>query len=338
MKSFYLKTVVAAVLVGATAVVLGAGPGAGGGGGKGGGGGGGGPPEGHGNRPDSEAGFSLSLPATFAGGQGQFTALLCGEDECYVIKSPDKDPVAYPYDCADTHDGQVCVGPGNYFVQRDAAWQAPCQVATATTVAAMAKWGDNLAGGDAMLKVGSPIRVELLLWDAELSAGQPGYNVVKLQPHELDRMADYGHLATGGEGSWAAIEYMVGETYAGDKVIGEFVGTFQGIVYDPAARLTIEKLDAAGGTPVMTIVDEPAGGEINATGKIVYGYNLRVTENGVYRITYKTPNVTMTCIDASADCSMGNATFLEIAVPSDGGGGEGEDVLVTSTRGGKKGK
>ena len=33
----------------------------------------------------------------------------------------------------------------------------------------------------------------------------------------------------------------------------------------------------------------PAGGEINATGKIVYGYNLRVTTAGTYRITYTMP-------------------------------------------------
>ena len=249
--------------------------------------------------------------------------------------------MAYPYDCAETHDGQVCVGPGNYFVQRDAAWQAPCKV-TEMGVAADAKWGDNLAGGDAMLKVGSPIRVELLLWSPTLASGQLGYNVVKLQPHELDRMSDYGHLATGEAGSWAAIEYTVGETYAPtaeEKIQGRFEGVFKGIVYDPQATLKIEKLDAGGNPISPALVDELAGGEINATGKIVYGYNLRVVENGTYRITYTTPNVALTCVDPPpVNCSLGNATYIDIVVPPDGGGGEGEDVLVKSNQGGKKDK
>ena len=229
------------------------------------------------------------------------------------------------------------MGPGNYFVQRDAVWQAPCAVTS--TASAFGKWGDNLAGGDAMLKVGSPIRVELLLWEsAGFADGQVGYNVIKLQPNELDRMSDYGHLATGEEGSWTPIEYMVGETYTGgNATIGEFNGLFEGVVFDPDAWLTIEKLDE-GGNPVAEIVDESAGGEINAGGKIVYGYNLRVVENGTYRITYSTPNVTITGCDAVADCSMGNATVLEIVVGGGGGGGEGEDVLVKSNQGGKKSK
>jgi hypothetical protein len=290
-------------------------------------------------------GFSLSLPTTFAGEQGQFTALLCGTDAFSELKVPDKGPVAYDYDCAVTHDGTVCVGPGNYYVQRDALWQAPCQKTTAGPVAAMAKWGDNLAGGDAMLKVGSPIRVELLLWDSVLSDGKLGYHVVKLQPNELDRMSDYGHLADDLDDevatTWAPIAYEVGVAYAPtaeEKTAGAFEGTFQGIVYDPDATIKIEMLDSGGNPISPALVDEPAGGEINATGKIVYGYNLRVVENGTYRITYTTPNVTLTCLDAKADCSLGNATYLDVVIPSDGGGEEGEDVLVKSNQGGKKEK
>jgi hypothetical protein len=167
-----------------------------------------------------------------------------------------------------------------------------------------------------------------------------GYNVVKLEPNELDRMSDYGHLAADTAGSLAPIEYVVGETYTpteDGKVMGEFSGTFRGIVFDPDATLKIEKLDASG-NPATTIVDESAGGEINATGKIVYGYNLRVVENGTYRITYTTPNVTLTCLDANANCELGNATYFDIVVPSDPGGGETEDVLVKSNQGGKKAK
>ena len=57
------------------------------------------------------------------------------------------------------------------------------------------------------------------------------------------------------------------------------------IVHDPAATLKIERL--VDGVPVSPAVyNGTASGEINATGKIVYGYNLRVTAAGTYRITY----------------------------------------------------
>ena len=192
-----------------------------------------------------------------------------------------------------------------------------------------------------MLKAGSPIRVELLLWEsAGVADGQVGYNVVKLQPYELDRVSDYGHLAQGDESSWTPIEYEVGETYeGGNATIGEFNGLFEAIVFDPAAWITIEKLDEGGNPITPAIVDESAGGEINATGKIVYGYNLRVVEDGTYRITYTTPNVTITGCDSTASCSTGNTTVLEIVVGGGGGGGgEGEDVLLKSNQGGKKAK
>ena len=54
------------------------------------------------------------------------------------------------------------------------------------------------------------------------------------------------------------------------------------------ARLSIEKLDERS-TGSAVYADSP--GEINATGKIVYGYNLRVTAAGIYRITFTLPNV-----------------------------------------------
>jgi len=217
-------------------------------------------------------------------------------------------------------DGEVCVGPGNYYVQRDAAWQAPCAVYSSAS--AFGKWGDNLAGGDAMLKVGSPIRVELLLFESGVADGQVGYHVVKLQPYELDRVSDYGHLAGGTAPDFVPVEYEVGETYVGgDTVKGEFDGLFQAIVFDPDAWLRIEQLDGEGNPLTPAIVDESAGGEINATGKIVYGYNLRVVEAGTYRITYTTPHVTITGCDPDAVCS-GNSTSLDIVVSPGGGGGK----------------
>jgi hypothetical protein len=216
------------------------------------------------------------------------------------------------------------VDEGYYFVQRDAKWQAPCSVATSAS--ALAKWGDNIAGIDAKLKVGSPIRVELNLWDYTTAVGQLGYYVVKLEPEQLDRLSAYGQLASGSEGD-VDITYAVGTDYPLDPTnpaVGEFEGRFGAIVFDPLATLRIEKVDADGNPLGLVVVDDaPAGGEINATGKIVYGYNLRVVEAGKYRITYTMKNVQLTsCIDARATCD-GMVTWLDIdVIPGGGGGGK----------------
>ena len=198
----------------------------------------------------------------------------------------------------------VCVEEGYYYKQRDAKWQAPCYKATPPGVQVLGAWGDNLIG-DARLKVGSPIRVELVLWDSSgVSDGQLGYKVIKLEPSELDRLSDYGHLAAGTDGLWSATPMALGA-----------------IVHDPAATLKIERV--VGGTPVPPAVyNGVAGGEINATGKIVYGYNLRVTTAGTYRITYKLPNVQLSgCEEPQAFCT-GNEAVLDIVVAGSGGGGK----------------
>ena len=85
-----------------------------------------------------------------------------------TVTATRKGPVFYPASCAATQDGgQVCVAAGYYYVQRDAEWQAPCPVGPLVTVPVRGACGDNLAG-DAKLKVGSPIRVEMVLWDARV--------------------------------------------------------------------------------------------------------------------------------------------------------------------------
>ncbi len=254
---------------------------------------------GGGNKPPTEAGFSLSVPAIMAGGPGTFALNCPGANVWSTLTAPSKVPVYYNAACAETQDGQVCVDAGYYYVQRDAAWQAPCTT-TVSAVTATGAWGDNLAG-DAKLKVGSPIRVELVLWDASgLSGGQQGYKVIKLEPAELDRVSDYGHLAAGSLGAFSATPADLGA-----------------IVHDPAATLKIERV---GGAVVFQGV---AGGEINATGKIVYGYNLRVSEAGDYLITYTLPNVSLIGCDGG-DCSGGNTAKLQITVGTGGGGGGGK--------------
>jgi hypothetical protein len=84
--------------------------------------------------------------------------------------------------------------------------------------------------------------------------------------------------------------------------------------------LKIELLNA--GVPVQTIFDGDAGAEINATGKIVYGYNLRVGVAGAYRITYTLPNITAGTIDAGdyEDIpDVGAVASLDITVVAGGG-------------------
>lgn len=267
-------------------------------------------PGGGGNKPPTEATNNLSVPAIMAGGMGAFSALPCGDATFTALVPPIGDPVYYPYSEAETNDGLVTRDAGYFYVQRVQKWQAPCmKLAAGVTVNAMGAWGDNL-GGDARLKVGSPIRVELVLWeDTGAANGQQGYDVIKLELTELDRVSDYGHLADGGlAGPWSPHAYTVGTD-----------APFGAIVHDPLARLKIEKLDA-NGTPVSTVYDQPAGGEINATGKIIYGYGLRVTEPGTYRLTYSFTNVNITrCEEPAAVCG-GTTASLDIVVAAGGGG------------------
>lgn len=286
MTSKTLKSAMWLTLVASAAAMAAQGvPGSGGGGGSGGG-----------NKPPTETGFSLSVPAIMAGRVGDFP-LTCLADRWSPLAAPSKAPVYYDATCAATNDGTVCVDAGRYFVQRDAAWQAPCKVVS--SVNATGAWGDNLAG-DAKLKVGSPIRVELVLWDnSGQSAGQQGYRVIKLEPAELDRLSDYGHpAADNGDGTWRATPMDLGA-----------------IVHDPAATLKITGPDGS------VVYQGVAGGEINATGKIVYGYNLRVTAPGIHRITYTLPNVSLDSCDAGV-CG-GNTAYLDIVVGTGGASGGG---------------
>jgi hypothetical protein len=277
-----------------------------------------GPPSGKGNKPTSEVGNNLSVPAIIAGGGSTF-AITCPTDGFTALVPPDKAPMLYPEECAPPKDegGPVCVAEGYYYVQRDAKWQAPCITAIGVPIDVLGKWGDNLAGGSASLKVGSPIRVELVLWDsANVASGRDGYFVIKLEPSELDRESDYGHLATGPatDGS-AAIAYEVGEALPDG-------GTFGAVVFDPAATLRIERL--VDGVPVSPAVyTGTASGEINATGKIVYGYNLRVGVAGDYRITYTFNHVNLADGCNTGLCS-GNEASLDIVVVAGGGGGGGK--------------
>ena len=215
--------------------------------------------------------------------------------------SPTSTPTELLYPSGDPISGYPISPLDYYFVQGIHKWQAPCATWDQLTnglVPVAAAWGDNLAG-DAKLKVGSPIRVEIVLTQDSLET-QQGFTVVKLDPAALDRESPYGTQAT-------------------DDGTGTFNATasdFVPLVYDSQAWLNIT------GPDPNWEVDEAATAEVNATGKVVYGYNLRVPATGDYTITYTLPNVDITSSDAGT-CG-GQECSLVITVGTGGGGGGGK--------------
>ena len=142
----------------------------------------GGPPEGKGRKPPSEATNNLSVPAIMVGGLAG--SVTCPGPDWSALVPPTGTPLSgYPIDPL-----------AEYFVQKVHKWQAQCRLAAAEEdVFVNAAWGDNL-GGDAKLRAGSPIRVELVLTDFG-GASALGYTVVKLEPNKLDRESAYGTLS-----------------------------------------------------------------------------------------------------------------------------------------------
>jgi hypothetical protein len=285
MKSIFLKTAVTAVLMGMTAVAFAA-PG----GGKG-------PPPGKG---EDAGGNKLALPAILVG--GPLSNFVCGTDGDYGDRVlPDGGEVATGYSIDET---------AFYFIQGDpdSPWQAACkQVAAEPEVNVFGAWGDNLVG-DAKLKIGSPIRVEIVLYEGDTAGGmaaptQDGWLVEKLEPSMLDRESPYGILAE-------------------DDSMGGYFATaspMTSVVYDRDAHLTISQPGAT--TP---FVDEDIAPEINATGKIVYGYNLRVTELGKWVVSFTMPNLNFVGCDVQGLVCAGHEASIEIDVGTGGGGGGGK--------------
>ena len=265
-----LRGVVAVLALGALVVPSAAakGPGGGGGGGAGGGGG-------------ETTANNFSVPALFVGTNPY--GLTCDGNAIEPTGEPSTGFFVLGY----------------YYVQGINTWQAGCleglPAATAT-----AAWGDNL-GGDAKLKVGSPIRVEVgLLADTATSDPLTGWTVVKLDPNMLDRLSPYGTKAVGDLTSGFVSEPQT--PYSETRVWAQ------------GATLTVTKVGAS--TPV---VNGPATAEIHATGRVVYGYNLRVSETGDYLIQYTFPNVTITGSDIGT--YDGSTVTLPITVGAGGGTG-----------------
>jgi hypothetical protein len=231
---------------------------------------------------------NLSVPTIMIGnlnaaGETGETGPSCTDDDDLVL--PSGDPLS-GFEVA-----------GDYYVQGVHTWQADCVAATAAE--AEADWGDNMAG-DAKLKVGQPIRVELGLLTTDVS--MQGFEVIKLEPSKLDRESKYGTLATG--------DATTG--YAASPV------NLAARVYDSGATWSVRKV----GSDDYFIDPELIGVEINATGKVVYGYNLRVDAVGQYEITFYLPNVTVTASqDGGTVAGDGHSVSLIINVTGGGGGG-----------------
>lgn len=228
---------------------------------------------------------NLSVPTVMIG--GGFTGVTCPGSLVYPSGTP---LTGYEIDLT-----------AYYFVQGVHAWQAECSTATSAT--GTAEWGDNLSG-DAKLQVGKPLRVELGLFD-DTGLSMQGFGVAKLEPSKLDRESAYGTLATDdGEGGWYAT-----------------AATLPARLYD--AGVTFSVKNVATGQYVVPLGSNPTA-EINATGKVVYGYNLRVSAAGQYEIAFVIPSVDITGVDVGtyvSDPEGPDTVTLTINVTMGGGGG-----------------
>jgi hypothetical protein len=250
---------------------------------------------------------NLSVPAVFVGSNGY--SLTC--DGTSIAPEDSSTSAVAPL------TGYYIDPDAYFYVQGTHKWQAACRQGF-TTATATAAWGDNLAG-DAKLKVGSPIRVELGLF-ADTTAMElddmTGWVVAKLDD-TLDRLSAYGTLATG--------------------TTDGFVSSPATPFIDPVTESAEVRVWAPGTLDVRSDGSSLAGfpkaaaAEINATGRVVFGYNLRVTAAGDYDLVFTFPDVDITDVDAGfvtyeldsggGPLPYGHTVTLPITVI--GGGGSG---------------
>ena len=205
---------------------------------------------------------------------------------------------------------------GLYFVQGIHRWQADNFVGVPGEPV-YAAWGDNLKG-DARLKVGSPIRVEVGLYALYPPDGEDamtGWNVIKLEPQELDRLAPYGTVALVDPVNGYVSEDQTPYIPAENPIALRYPEVR---VYDSDATWTITG-------PEGYLLQIPARAEINSTGRIVYGHNLRVGDPGTYTIQFYAPNVDIQGTDDGDGAVLidGNTVALDIEVQTGGGKGGG---------------
>ena len=228
---------------------------------KGGGGGGGGGPG------EEIVSNNLSVPAVMVGSVG------------FGLTNP---ALVLPTGTPST--GWEADSTGYYYVQGVDRWQAEYLSVTSDTVTG--KWGDNLSG-DAKLKAGSPIRVEMVLTSDTVTTLQ-GFSVIKLEPSQLDRLSAYGTKASVTDGVFAGVPLVM------------------------AARVWVSGATVTITGPESTITVAMPG-EINATGGVVFGYNWRPSIPGGYTLTFDVPT----------SVTISNATELPLTVTVVAGGGGG---------------
>jgi hypothetical protein len=280
-----------------------------------------GPPAGGGGGPGEDtAAQNLSVPTIMVGGAAG------GLANCLATPSELIPPDGEPLD-GFTGPADNPLDPTDYYwVQKVHDWQAQCFSDTAAV--AFGAWGDNLAG-DAKLKVNKPIRVELVLHnETDYSGTIPslqGYEVIKLQ-NTLDRLSAYGHLGgieVDGDGNPILDD-------EGNPIYFDIPIDFPPsgwLVHDSGITFRVCALDNDGDE--TDICPVPAGtsptAEINATGKVVYGYQLYVAATGTYRIVFTTSGaVTVTGQDATTGGLYDeHNVYVDITVGTGGGGGGG---------------
>ena len=152
---------------------------------------------------------------------------------------------------------------------------------------AQISWGDNLT--HITWSASRPIRVEQVL--AAVDYTLDGYVMSYL----------YGQGPSEMQGT--------------DGTVAPFIPT----IYTIGASVKIEKLDGEGGSPVGVVTEAVVGSEVNVGGKIIYGYNLflsdwtpdpGITKEGWYRITFTLADGANTSL-----ASVGNAGDELIYLP-----------------------
>ena len=207
---------------------------------------------GTGEEPTTEATNSLAVPVIIVGDDP--FGLTCGTDVPGDVIQPTGEPTT-----SETYDNPDAY----YYVQGVNPWQAQCM--TALTATATVDWGDNLSG-DASLAAGHPIRVEIGLL-ADSPPSMSGLDVIKLQSSLLDRDSAYGTQAISSDGGYAA----------------NWVTPYPEVrVWDSAAQVTVKD-------PLGSVVPLTTAGELNATGRTVYGFQLTPSLAGLYTVTFTPP-------------------------------------------------
>ncbi len=222
-------------------------------------------------KPPSTYGNCLSMPVIFAEGHGLTGDLLTNATG--LRGTPGVESFIDPYDDVTLIDG--------FPVYRNPSineWQADWADGSISggLVPVELDWADNLTRQTWNER--SKVRVEVVLTTPSDVFDLQGYSMFSLGGTQLN-------------------EVFVTNTVKYQAALAT--------VYSSVARLTIERLDAKGGVPILTVYDSPCyegyfvdgptdafSAEVNMSGKCIYGFNWDVTDvpltnkSGWYRLTF----------------------------------------------------